>query len=71
MSFCVNMQNMEEYQDEAGGVQVCSQTSMLKFGLWVNTSKNPRLKTVDFPQLGISLEVRSHAHVLSCTWLQG
>ena len=48
---------MEEHQDETGGVQVCAQTAMLKFGLWVNTSKNPRLKTVDFPHLGISLEV--------------
>ncbi|KAL0027060.1 hypothetical protein WJX79_002717 [Trebouxia sp. C0005] len=51
------LQNPEEYQDEAGGMQVCSQTSMLKYGLWVNTSKNPRLKTVDFPKLGISLEI--------------
>jgi len=63
------VQNPEEYQDEAGGMQVCSQTSMLKYGLWVNTSKNPRLKTVDFPKLGISLEVRLHtnmsAHMLA------
>ncbi|KAL0038554.1 hypothetical protein WJX77_010325 [Trebouxia sp. C0004] len=51
------LQNPEEHQDEAGGMQVCSQTSMLKYGLWVNTSKNPRLKTVDFPQLGISVEI--------------
>ena len=51
---------MEEYEDEAGGVQVACQTSSLKFGLWVNTSKNPRLKLVDFPLLGISLEVRYH-----------
>ena len=58
--FCV--QNMEDYQDESGGVQVCSQTSMLKYGLWLNTSKNPRLKTVDFPQLGISLEVSLALH---------
>lgn len=66
---CANVQNPEEYQDEAGGMQVCSQTSMLKYGLWVNTSKNPRLKTVDFPKLGISLEVRPHtnmsAHMLA------
>ena len=51
------MQNMEEYQDESGGVQLSTQTPSFKFGLWVNISKNPRLKTVDFPQLGISLEV--------------
>ena len=57
-SHTLRLQNMEDYQDESGGVQVSSQTSMLKFGLWVNISKNPRLKTVDFPQLGISLEVR-------------
>ena len=56
---------MEDYQDESGGVQVCSQTSMLKYGLWLNTSKNPRLKTVDFPQLGISLEVRHVETALS------
>lgn len=50
---------MEDYQDEAGGVQLSFQTTSFKYGLWVNTSKNPRLKTVDFPQLGISFEVSS------------
>lgn len=51
------LQNMEEYQEDANGIQVSSQTSSLKYGLWINTTKNPRLKTVEFPQLGISLEV--------------
>ena len=51
------LQNMEEYQEDANGIQVSAQTSLLKYGLWINTTKNPRLKTVEFPQLGISLEV--------------
>lgn len=48
---------MEDYQDEAGGVQLACQTASFKYGLWVNTSKNPRLKTVEFPQLGFTFEV--------------
>lgn len=51
------MQHMEDYEDETGGVQLSCHTSSFKYGLWVNISKNPRLKTVDFPQLGISFEV--------------
>lgn len=51
------LQNMEDYQEDASGIQVFSQTSSLKYGLWINTTKNPRLKAVEFPQLGISLEV--------------
>ena len=51
------MQNMEEHEEDASGIQVSSQSSSLKYGLWINTTKNPRLKTVDFPHLGISLEV--------------
>ena len=53
------MQNMEDYQEDASGIQVLAQTSSLKYGLWINTTKNPRLKTVEFSQLGISLEVTS------------
>ena len=51
------VQNMEEYEEDAAGIHVSSQTSSLKYGLWINTTKNPRLKTVEFPQLGISIEV--------------
>lgn len=51
------LQNMEDYQEDASGIQVFSQTGSLKYGLWINTTKNPRLKSVEFPQLGISLEV--------------
>ncbi|KAL3158441.1 hypothetical protein ABBQ38_010675 [Trebouxia sp. C0009 RCD-2024] len=51
------LQNMEDYQEDASGIQVFSQTSSLKYGLWINTTKNPRLKAVEFPQLGISLEI--------------
>ena len=48
---------MEEYEESAAGVHVAAQTSSLKYGLWINTTKNPRLKSVEFPQLGISIEV--------------
>lgn len=51
------LQNMEDYQEDASGIQVFSQTGSLKYGLWINTTKNPRLKSVEFPQLGISLEI--------------
>lgn len=50
-------QNMGEYEEDAAGIHVSSQTSSLKYGLWINTTKNPRLKTVEFPKLGISIEV--------------
>ena len=48
---------MEEYEEGAAGIHVASQTSSLKYGLWINTTKNPRLKAVEFAQLGISIEV--------------
>lgn len=51
------MQNMVEYEEDTAGIYVSSQTSSLKYGLWINTTKNPRLKTVEFPKLGISIEV--------------
>ena len=78
MNKAVTVQNMEEYQEDASGIQVSCQTSSLKYGLWINTTKNPRLKTVDFPQLGISLEVALlarlrqplliHLHTPGCAW---
>ena len=54
------MQNIEGYQAGPHGVvQLSAQTASLKFGLWVNTTKNPRHKTADFPNLGISIDVSS------------
>ncbi|KAG2448008.1 hypothetical protein HYH02_007036 [Chlamydomonas schloesseri] len=38
-----------EAADGAGGA--------FKWGVWVNTAKNPRLKAVEMPQLGVSLEI--------------
>ena len=51
------LQNLEAYEEDVSGIQVSAQTSSLKYGLWVNTTKNPRLKTLEFSQLGISIEV--------------
>lgn len=54
------VQNIEGYQAGPHGVvQLSAQNASLKFGLWVNTTKNPRHKTADFPNLGISIDVSS------------
>lgn len=54
---CLAVQNMGEFEEDSAGIHVSLQTSSLKYGLWINTTKNPRLKTVEFPKLGISIEV--------------
>uniref|UniRef100_A0A061S3N2 Cancer susceptibility candidate protein 1 n=1 Tax=Tetraselmis sp. GSL018 TaxID=582737 RepID=A0A061S3N2_9CHLO len=42
---------------EPTNVQVTATTSNFKAGLWINTSKNPRLKVADMSDLGILLEM--------------
>ena len=67
---CFSVQNIEGYEGGPHGVvQLSAQTASLKFGLWVNTTKSPRQRTADFPDLGISIEVHSITpayRVMSC-----
>ena len=47
----------DEYADEDAGLQLACQADTLTYGLWVNMVKNPRLKTVEFPSLKMSLDL--------------
>lgn len=51
------MQRADEYADPKGDVLLTAQQGMLQWGLWVNTQKNPRFKTVDLGGLGMTLEI--------------
>lgn len=51
-------QRADEHMNERNEVQLSSLVDVLAWwGLWVNTSKNPRLKNVEFPGLSLSVEI--------------
>ena len=45
----------DKYAGAKNEVQVSSQTDELTFAMWVNLSKNPRIKDIEFP--GLSMEI--------------
>lgn len=42
-----------------------SKTQDIKFGLWINISKNPRIKKLDFPGISLSVEIPKHLALTS------
>lgn len=62
------LQHADELQNAKGEVVICAQSptgtttqhpqcAAAKLGLWVNLAKNPRFKTIQIPQLGITAEL--------------
>ncbi|KAG2431165.1 hypothetical protein HXX76_009694 [Chlamydomonas incerta] len=53
----------QQQQQQGGGAQEQQPAAeagaggSFKWGVWVNTAKNPRLKAVEMPQLGVTLEI--------------
>lgn len=48
---------MDQYANEVGEVQLAAQQAGLQWGIWVNVSRNPRLKSVAWPEMRLSAEV--------------
>eukprot|EP00854_Cymbomonas_tetramitiformis_P002327 gene2327-3052_t len=51
------LQRADEFQNAKGEVQVQAQVDAVKFGLWVNLAKNPRMKTIEIPELNFISEL--------------
>jgi cancer susceptibility candidate protein 1 len=54
---CFVLQRADEYADPKGDVLLTAQQGVLQWGLWVNTQKNPRFKSVEMSGLGIAVEI--------------
>ncbi|PRP81577.1 hypothetical protein PROFUN_01084 [Planoprotostelium fungivorum] len=53
----VMIQKADEHASIKGEVLFQHQHSQIKYGLWVNVTKNPRIKRVDFSSIGLSTDV--------------
>ncbi|MEW5320511.1 MAG: hypothetical protein WDW38_011579 [Sanguina aurantia] len=51
------LQHADEHANEKNEVQLGCQLQGLQWGLWVNTSKNLRLKSVEMPQLRMMIDI--------------
>lgn len=51
------LHHCDYFADEEGGVRHEETVEACKWGLWLNINKNPRLKLLEFPVLGCSLEI--------------
>ena len=49
--------NADERASSRNELQLSAQTDALKLGLWVNLARNPRVKAVDLPEIGVSIEL--------------
>lgn len=47
----------EEFSDAEHHVQVSLSLPNVRFGLWMNTAKNPRLRTLTFPEAKVTIEI--------------
>ncbi|KXZ46913.1 hypothetical protein GPECTOR_39g407 [Gonium pectorale] len=47
----------DEYANEKNEIQLGHVAGTFKWGIWVNTAKNPRLKVVEMPSLGVVLDI--------------
>ena len=50
-------QKADEFASSKGEVLLCQKTTDIKYGLWVNISKNPRIKKIDFLPTPMSIDV--------------
>lgn len=53
----LSLQHADEHANEKNEVQLGCQLHGLQWGLWVNTSKNLRLKSVEMPQLQMMIDI--------------
>jgi hypothetical protein len=51
------LQHSDEHANERGEVQLGLQQGSFQWALWVNTSKNPRLKAVEMAALHMVVEI--------------
>ena len=51
------LQHSDEYANEKGECQVSSISENFRCAVWVNYTKNPRTKTVDFPELDFYIDL--------------
>jgi cancer susceptibility candidate protein 1 len=51
------LQHADEYATAKNEVQLRHSTRHFKYGLWVNLARNPRVKQVDFAELGLTCQV--------------
>ncbi|GIL57326.1 hypothetical protein Vafri_12587 [Volvox africanus] len=51
------LHHCDEYANERNEIQLGHVAGTFKWGVWVNTAKNPRLKVVEMPQLGVTLDI--------------
>eukprot|EP00741_Cyanophora_paradoxa_P006968 tig00001065_g6741.t1 len=51
------IQYADEHANAKNECQLWGQTDDFKFGLWVNLAKNPRVKQIEYPELGITSEL--------------
>jgi hypothetical protein len=49
--------NADERATSRNELQLAAQTPSLKFALWVNLARNPRVKSVEFSEVGLSIEL--------------
>mmetsp|Transcript_21030 Transcript_21030/g.62186 ORF Transcript_21030/g.62186 Transcript_21030/m.62186 type:complete len:656 (-) Transcript_21030:95-2062(-) len=47
----------DDHANVKNELQLALETDSLKYALWVNLARNPRVKSVDFPEVGISIEL--------------
>lgn len=53
----VMIQKADEHASIKGEVLFQHQHNQIKYGLWVNVTKNPRIKRVDFSSIGLSTDL--------------
>ncbi|GLC60963.1 hypothetical protein PLESTB_001700500 [Pleodorina starrii] len=51
------LHHCDEYANDRNEIQMGHVAGTFKWGIWVNTAKNPRLKVVEMPQLGVTLDI--------------
>ena len=51
------LQHSDEFANERNEIQLGTRQGTFQWSLWINTSKNPRLKAVELPQLSMTVEI--------------
>jgi hypothetical protein len=51
------LQHSDEYANERNEIQRSAKLGVFMWGVWINTSKNPRLKVIEFSHLQVNVEV--------------
>lgn len=51
------IQHADEYANARNEVLIAHDTGDIKFCMWINLSKNPRVKTIEFADLSISVDI--------------